>query len=269
MAVRVGRWLLVAFLAGIFSVNLPAAGWEHLGNVDRVEELKYGVQLSARNAKLQITFFRGDIVRVRLAPNGVFAKDFSWAIVQAPEPPEVQIKDGKDEVRIASGRVAVVVKKSPLLINFEDGQGNMVLADEASLPMAWDGQRIGIWKRMPLSENYYGLGDKAGAFNRRNRSFTLWNTDSFAWQESTDPLYKTIPFFIGLNQGTAYGIFFDNTYRSNFNFGLESSDLYSFGAEGGEINYYYLAGPQPKKIVQMFAALTGHTQLPPYWALGF
>jgi alpha-glucosidase len=269
MPVRVGRLFLVVFLAGIFSSNLQATGWEQLGNVDRVEELRNGVELSAGNARVQITFFRGDIVRVRVAPNGVFPKDFSWAIVQAPEPPAVKIQNGKDEVRIASGAVVVVVKKSPLLINFEDGQGKTVLADEASLPMARDGQRIGIWKKMPTLENYYGLGDKAGTLNRRNRSFTLWNTDSFAWQESTDPLYKTIPFFIGLNQGTAYGIFFDNTYRSNFNFGLESPDFYSFGAEGGEINYYYLAGPEPKKIVQAFADLTGHTELPPYWTLGF
>ena len=259
------RCALLVFAA----VRLQAAGWEHLGNVDHVQDLKDGVELSAGHAKVRITFFRGDIVRVRVAPNGVFPRDYSWAIVQSAEPPVVKVHDAKDQVRIASGAVVVVVNKSPLLIDFESEQGKTILADEASLPMAWDGQRIGVWKKMPLLESYYGLGDKPGTLNRRNRAFTLWNTDSFAWQESTDPLYKTIPFFIGLNQGTAYGIFFDNTYRSNFNFGLESPDFYSFGSEGGEINYYYLAGPGPKKIVQMFAALTGHTQLPPYWSLGF
>lgn len=259
------RCALLVFAA----VRVQAAGWEHLGNVDRVQELKDGVELSAGHAKVRVTFFRSDIVRVRVAPNGVFPKDYSWAIVQPAEPPVVKVHDAKDQVRIASGAVVVVVNKSPLLIDFESEQGKSILADEASLPMAWDGQRIGVWKKMPLLENYYGLGDKPGTLNRRNRAFTLWNTDSFAWQESTDPLYKTIPFFIGLNQGTAYGIFFDNTYRSNFNFGLESPDFYSFGSDGGEMNYYYLAGPEPKKIVQMFAALTGHTQLPPYWSLGF
>jgi alpha-glucosidase len=268
MLARLRCFLRCALLV-LAAVRLQAAGWEHLGNVDHVQDLKDGVELSAGHAKVRITFFRGDIVRVRVAPNGVFPKDYSWAIVQPAEPPVVKVHDAKDQVRIASGAVVVVVNKSPLLIDFESEQGKTILADEASLPMAWDGQRLGVWKRMPLLESYYGLGDKPGALNRRNRAFTLWNTDSFAWQESTDPLYKTIPFFIGLNQGTAYGIFFDNTYRSNFNFGLESPDFYSFGSEGGEINYYYLAGPEPKKIVQMFAALTGHTQLPPYWSLGF
>jgi len=61
----------------------------------------------------------------------------------------------------------------------------------------------------------------------------MWNMDMFGWQESTDPLYKSIPFFLGVRHGAAYGIFFDNTYRSSFDFGKESRDTYSFGAEGG------------------------------------
>jgi alpha-glucosidase len=268
MSARLRCFLTCALLV-LVSSSVQGSGWSHLGNVEQVRELKDGVELTAGQAKVRITFFRGDIVRVRVAPNGVFPKDFSWAIIQPAEPPRAKVREAKGEVQIAFGAVVVVVKKSPLLINFENEKGKTILADEASLPMGWNGQRVGVWKKMPQLENYYGLGDRPGPLNRRNRAFTLWNTDAFAWQESTDPLYKTIPFYIGLNQGTAYGIFFDNTYRSNFNFGLESPDFYSFGSEGGEINYYYLAGPEPKKIVQMFVALTGHTLLPPYWTLGF
>ena len=157
------------------------------------------------------------------------------------------------------GRVVVIVKKTPLLITFADSAGNVLLADEPSLPMAWDGTYIHVWKRMPSEESYFGLGDKPGPMNRRNHAYTMWNTDFFGWQESDDPIYKTIPFFIGLHKGTAYGVFFDNTYRSSFDFGKESPDYFSFGAEGGELNYYFIAGPEPKKIVQQFTALVGRT----------
>jgi alpha-glucosidase len=37
-----------------------------------------------------------------------------------------------------------------------------------------------------------------------------------------DPLYASIPFFIGIHGGVAYGIFFDNTHRSTFNFGASN-----------------------------------------------
>jgi len=265
-AQRIGIWFLASALGSGFAV---AQGWRHLGNVQRVEKLKDGVELTAGAAKVRITVFRDGVFRVRLAPNGTFPKDSSWAVIEAPEPPAFKIEENPKEIRIAAGSVVATVQRSPLLINFSDATGNVLLADEPSLPMAWNGQRIHVWKKMPLDENYYGLGDKAGPMNRRNRAFTNWNTDEFGWQESTDPLYKTIPFFIGLRKGLAYGVFFDNTYRSVFDFGKESPDFFSFGAEGGELNYYFIAGPEPKKIIEEYTAMTGRSPLPPLWTLGY
>src|SRR6266513_2091424 len=233
---RIGAALLAAALGCAIAV---AQGWQHLGKLQRVEKLKDGVELTAGAAKVRVTVFRDGVFRVRLAPNGAFPKDSSWALIQSPEPPAFNIEENPKEIRITAGNVVATVQRSPLLINFSDVAGNVFLADEPSLPMAWNGRGVHAWKKMPLEENYYGLGDKAGPMNRRNRSFTNWNTDAFGWQESTDPLYKTIPFFVGLRKGVAYGLFFDNTYRSSFDFGKESADYFSFGAEGGEMNYYF------------------------------
>ena len=263
---RIGIGLLVSALGCGIAVG---QGWQHLGNVQRVEKLKDGVEITAGAAKVRITVFRDGVFRVRVAPNGTFPKDSSWAVIESPEPPAFKIEESQKEIRISAGNVVATVQRSPLLINFSDAAGNVLLADEPRLPMAWNGQRIHVWKRMPLDENYYGLGDKAGPMNRRNRAFTNWNTDEFGWQESTDPLYKTIPFFIGLRKGLAYGVFFDNTYRSVFDFGKESQDFFSFGAEGGELNYYFIAGPEPKKIVEEYTAMTGRSPLPPLWTLGY
>src|SRR5258705_427328 len=104
---------------------------------------------------------------------------------------------------MTAGNTVVVIQKSPLLIRFADMAGNVLLADEPTLPMAFDGSRVHVWKKMPVDENYYGLGDKTGPMNRRNRAFTMWNTDVFGWGESTDPMYKAITFFMGLQQGNA------------------------------------------------------------------
>jgi alpha-glucosidase len=267
---RLARWtgmgvLVCAFIAS----NAAATGWQHIGNIQRVEKLPDGVELTAGSAKVRITLFRDGVIRVRLAPLGSFPKDFSWAIVESAEPSAFNIEDGNSELRMTTARVVVIVKKTPLLISFADSTGNVLFADEPSLPMAWNGTYIHAWKHMPPEEGYYGLGDKPGPMNRRNHAHTMWNTDFFGWQESDDPLYKTIPFFIGINKGTAYGLFFDNTYRSSFDFGKESPDYFSFGAEGGELNYYFIAGPEPKKIVQQFTALVGRTPLPPLWSLGY
>ena len=266
LAQRIAIAMLALTLAG---GTVLAQGWQHVGKVQRVEKLSDGVELTAGAAKVRVTAFRDGIFRVRVAPSGTFPKDSSWAVIETPEPPAMKIEENQKEVRITAGSLAAIVQKSPLLIDFADAAGTVLLADELSLPMAWDGPQVHIWKKMPMEENYYGLGDKAGPMNRRNRSFTNWNTDAFGWQESTDPLYKTIPFFIGMRKGLAYGLFFDNTYRSSFDFGKESENYLSFGAEGGEINYYFIAGPDPKKIVEQYTALTGRPPLPPLWSLGY
>ena len=178
-----------------------AQGWQHLGNVQKVEKLPDGVELTAGAAKVRITAFRDGIVRVRVAPKGNFPADFSWAVIQAPQVPAIVIEDGAKEVRMAAGDIRVAVNKAPLLINFVDAAGVPILEDQPSLPMAWDGENIHVWKRMPADENYFGLGDKAGRMNRRNRAFTMWNTDEFGWQESSDPLYKTFRFSSGCAKG--------------------------------------------------------------------
>jgi alpha-glucosidase len=264
------RRIGIGLLAGVLWCGIAVGqGWQHLGKVQRVEKLKDGVELTSGAAKVRITVFRDGIFRIRVAPDGRFPKDFSWAVIESPEPPAVKIEENQKEIQILSGNVIATVQKSPLLITFFDAAGTVYLADEPDLPMAWNGKRIHIWKKMPVDENYFGLGDKAGPMNRRNRSFTNWNTDEFGWQESTDPLYKTIPFFIGLRKGMAYGLFFDNTYRSVFDFGKESPDYFSFGAEGGELDYYFIAGPDPKKIIEQYTAMTGRSPLPPLWTLGY
>lgn len=269
MRIRLRSMLLPALICLASPFALVAQGWQHLGAVQKVERLPDGVELTAGKAKVRVTVFRDRVFRVRVTPTGTFAKDFSWAVIASPQPPPVMIDESRDEVRVSSGGTVARIHKSPLLIDFATGSGEVLVADDPDLPMGWEGAEIRVWKRMPEEEGYYGLGDKAGPMNRRNRAFTMWNTDAFGWQESTDPLYKTIPFFIGLRKGVTYGIFFDNSWRSSFDFGKERHDAYSFGAEGGEINYYVFTGSTPKEIVEDFTALVGHTKLPPLWTLGF
>ena len=253
----------------LFCAPAWTQGWQHIGAVQRVEKLKDGIELTAGKSRVRIAAFREGVIRVRVAPDGHFVKDLSWAVIEAPEPPAVQIQESRSEVLLGAGRIRVKVQKSPLLISFLDAAGNVLLADEPSLPMSWDAPRVRMWKQMPEDEVYVGLGDKPGPMDRRNRAFTLWNTDAYGWQESTDPIYKAIPFFIGLRKGLSYGLFFDNTYRTNFDFGIGAPGTLSIGAERGELNYYFFAGPEPKKILEEFTALVGRTPLPPYWSLGY
>src|SRR5258708_25977064 len=142
LARRIGIGLLASAVGCGIAV---AQGWQHIGKVQRVEKMKDGAELTAGAAKVRITAFRDGVFRVRLAPNGNFPKDFSWAVIQSPEPPPVTIQENQKEIRVISGNVIAAIQRAPLLINFSDAAGTVYLADEPDLPMAWNGKRVHVW----------------------------------------------------------------------------------------------------------------------------
>jgi alpha-glucosidase len=244
--------------------------WQALGPVTQVHKLANGVELTTGGkSAVRVVTVSDSVVRVRVAKSGTFPADHSWAVLPeaVKSSPSVQVSDSAQAVEFAIAGGKVRIEKSPLRIVFFDSAGKVLLAD--ARPMAFSGTSFRVWKSMPEDEHYYGLGDKAGPLDHRGQAYCMWNTDAYGWQESTDPLYKDIPFFLAMRHGTSYGVFLDNAWRSSFDFGRAARDTYSFGAEGGELNYYFFFGPHPKKVLESYTALVGHVPLPPLWALGF
>ena len=119
-------------------------------------------------------------------------------------------------------------------------------------------------------ESYYGLGDKPVDNNLKGKRFENWVTDSYAYGRDTDPIYKAIPFYTALHNKKSYGIFFDNTFRSFFDFCAERRNITSFWAHGGEMNYYFIYGPEMSDVVANYTDLTGKPhEMPALWALGY
>ncbi len=231
--------------------------------------LRDGIEVQAGSATVRITALRDDIVRVRIAP-GTLPEDASWAVLAEPRSKSIDVKPIQDDTSVGFGTASleVRVERNPLRIVIRDLAGNAICADAVGRPIQFALGGFSISKQMPADEHYFGLGDKAGSFDRREQAYTLWNTD-VGPQESTDPLYKSIPFFLAINNTRSYGIFLDNTWRTWFDFGKQARDAISFGAEGGALDYYVLYGPTPKQVVESYAYLTGTPPLPPLWALGF
>ncbi|MGC2197568.1 MAG: glycoside hydrolase family 31 protein [Terriglobales bacterium] len=244
--------------------------WHALGAVTAVEQLANGFELSAGSSRLRVTVLAPNVVRLRYSAQGSFPADHSFAVLPNafPADAKAEIKDSSDALVLDTGAMQVKILKSPMRVMFLGEDGQVISEDHPGYPVSFDGTAFRVWKSMPIDEHYFGLGDKTGPLDRRDLAFTTWNTD-VGYQESTDPIYKSIPFFLGVRNGAAYGIFLDDTYRSGFDFGKEFRDAYSFGAEAGELNYYFFYGPDPKRVVSDFTTLVGRTPLPPLFALGY
>ncbi len=241
----------------------PGAHWAAMS------PLPNGIEVQAGDLRLKVVALRDDVLRVTAARGRSFPEDASWAVLPGARHSSVpvEIDRGNDRFGFHTHALTVEVDKEALRLTVRDLAGNVLNQD--ARPVRFDGDAFRICKEMPLDEHYFGLGDKTGPLDRRNEAFTLWNTDAYRFQESTDPIYKSIPYFMTFRAGRAVGVLLDNTWRTSFDFGKESAGIYSFGAAEGPLDYYLFYGPSPKQVVETYAWLTGTPPLPPLWSLGF
>ncbi len=230
---------------------------------------------SQNNIHLQVEIYTPTMIRFRYAHKGNFQEDFSYAInpdfekIDTP----VQFEEKDDYFHISTNKLNCSVQKSNLGVSISDKDGNILCADKSGYSARQTIHKgvikVAIQKESPSNEMYFGLGDKSSALNLRGQNCDNYNTDAFAYGEGSYTLYRSIPFYYGLNEGKAYGIFMDNSYRSHFEFDINKDNTTTFWAEGGEMNYYFIYGPELMSISQQYHELTGTTALPSMWSLGF
>jgi alpha-glucosidase len=258
-----------------YSVQLQATEITKMASIGPVSSYARSVNAvtirCADNSQVQITILSPDLIRVRAVfGKPIPAQDHSWAIARTKwESTDWRVSEDPNQILITTSKVEIAIHRSPLLIEFRNAATHQpVNSDE--LPMMFDphGEGIAAAKKLGVDEYFYGLGEKAAPLNKRRQKFTMWNTDNAFYVEGTDPIYQSIPFYIGLQNGAAYGIFFDNSYRTTFDFGQESQSYAAFSADGGEMNYYFIQGPAIQSVLERYSELTGHMPMPPIWALG-
>lgn len=230
---------------------------------------------SDNQCNLNISFLSNDIVRLRYSTDGHFEEDFSYAISSRfiAEYPALEILETKDQLAIKTSTLVVNIHKSDLKVIFTDRDDHIICRDEKGFHweehQVYGGNIVKMSKVVQEGEHFYGMGDKTLHLNLRGRRVTNWAMDTYGFKKEEDPIYKAIPFYTAIHHDRAYGIFFDNTFRSNFDFGSERRSVTSFWAEGGEMNYYFINGPELIDVTRRYTQLTGTPELPPLWALGY
>jgi len=122
---------------------------------------------------------------------------------------------------------------------------------------------------MQPGEQFVGLGEVLGNLDKRGSAFTLNNTDTYKYGDPRLPMYVSIPFYIGIHQQEVYGLFYHNTFKTFFNFGVSTPDFSSITAEGGDVDYFFIYDKNIEGLLHHYTSLTGRMPLPPLWSLGY
>lgn len=238
-----------------------------------IEKTARGIKIIFKNHILELLWYRSGVVRVIFADEKNFTNDTSPAVNQEPLTPlpfELKYQVEQKPIRVAGQKSQVEINLSPLTLSYFTDEDEPVQVDVPGKAAGWSKNKVCCYKKLRTDERIYGLGEKTGYLDKRGRSYTMWNTDAYdPHVPSTDPLYISLPFYIGFTPEESYGIYFDNSYRSHFDIGHSNEGELFYHSEGGNLDYYWLAGPDMKDVIKTFTWLTGRTPLPPGWSLGY
>jgi alpha-glucosidase len=232
---------------------------------------------SSNDVTLELTIVRDNLFRFRYLIESSFNGDFSYAITKYASMGynSLEIVEEEKNYVITTKKLICKINKKNMLVSMYDAADKKLISQD-EVGFHWEesyeygGSIVKMSKVSQDGESYYGLGDKPSHLNLKGKRFQNWVTDSYAYGKDTDPIYKAIPFYTGLHHGKSYGIFFDNTFRSFFDFAHERKNVTSFWAQGGNMDYYFIYGPDMLDVVEDYTDLTGKPhQLPPLWGLGY
>ena len=257
----------------VSSPALPArllAAFCH-GDDARTESAPAHVTLRwASGAALRVHLLSDHAAEFRLAPDGAdFGPDHSYAVDPDAAPA------GPSDWALAEDGDAFVLTTPALALRFGRATGALRATDADGRLLAevteWWGQgAASCAARLRAGERLFGLGDKALPLDRRGHRAEGWNTDAFGFQRGSDPLYKTVPFTVGVvADGPACGLFFDNPAALQIDLGAADPGVLRYAAERGALRLTLFAGETPLDVVRRYARRTGHFPMVPKWALGY
>lgn len=230
------------------------------------EKQSSSVEVYFSSIKIKIVYFNDFIVKIFMGDEFEVEKTTN-AVIKEPSNLDLLVNETEKELMILGKKIITLINKETSEIEFRDENGKIICQDFQPSFKKEDGT-IYISK-VNDCHAYYGLGEKGGELNKKGCYTENFNTDDPETDDDSIMYYKTIPFYVGVNENKTYGMFFDNSYRSFFDMGKAHEDRIFFGSTGGQIVYYFILGDDIKDVVREYSNLTGKMDMPPMWSLGY
>jgi len=242
--------------------------------------------------EVRVWFLTDEIVRIRAGFEGDFAEEsYSLTLTGWEDrfdaflgekrthivPKQPCFEEDNECVTLRGTVLDVVIDKDPFVIKVYDKEGTLLHQDVSEMAYFEDTNKRRIHASQIINgDHFYGFGERSGAFNKFEKYMSSCQTDAFGYNaKETDALYKHIPFFIKLNDRTkkAVGYFYHNTYECDFDIGRKLSNYWgrhcAYRTNGGDIDFFFIAGPTVKEVVSRYTDLTGKSAMLPKAALGY
>ena len=214
------------------------------------------VVIESKRAAVQVRFYRDDVVRLWMDPEGVFVDSTNGELVigQDFSFPEPVVTEHSGWYDIASSKLHLRAHKTPLRFVLYDGNGILLWSEP--VPLTWN--TSSTWQTLDFDANeyFYGCGMQNGNFSHAGKSVLI--EQGGGWDDGGRP--NPAPFYMSTR---GYG-----TLRNTYALGMYTfrdptitrHDEYGFDA-------FYFFGPSLKQILEGYTAVSGRPFMPPIWGL--
>ncbi|UCE20240.1 MAG: DUF5110 domain-containing protein [Gemmatimonadota bacterium] len=250
----------------VVALNMRLEAVEFVGDYGSHEVDGNKIVFECLPAFVSLEFCTEDIVKVMLSFIWNPLEDSSFVVMHSSWPGvSFTVEDEDSSLHILSQTFDIHCQKYPFRLSFSDRSGQLLLQERPEGGLGWERPNQYVYFSQTQDDHFYGLGMRAIDLDRKGWSFDTYNRHG-SGDDEHPTMGINIP-FVCTNSG--YGLYFDNTYTGNFDFGEESSDYWFYRADGGQMTYYMIYGPDMKRILERYTWLTGRAPLPPRWALGY
>src|SRR5690242_5308904 len=230
------------------------------GRIASYKKVSSGIEGKTTNGVFDVHVYNDNIIRVRVSKNKSIS-NFSYALVDTLRPSfnNLIVEDNGNNIILSTKMIIAEITKQPFFkITFKDKNGTIINedVDGNGLGTSFVDNKVTVYKKLQEGERFIGLGEALGNLDRRGSGITLNNTDNYKYGDPRVPMYSSIPFYLGIHHNMLYGIFFNNSYKSFFNFGL-STPFTSVTFDGGDVDYFFMYDTSVSKIIQHYTSLTG------------
>lgn len=258
----------------------------------KVLEKEFGYSVITDSVEIRILFVTDYVIRIRAGFDGDFAEesyslattawedrmDFFWGNQRKRiKPIQVEMSECETKYVLNGSHLTVEIEKDPFRICIYDENGICLHADIVDLGYQEDSNHRRIHtSEIMEGDCFYGFGEKTGEINKAKKFMSMSPKDTMGYDpKEADSLYKHIPFYIKCNKHTkiASGYFYHTTFECDFDMGKEHSNYWKkhsrFRADGGDVDLFFIAGPNITDIIQRYTDLTGKSCMLPRYALGY
>jgi alpha-glucosidase len=194
-----------------------------------------------------------------------------------PDPPTMSWGSNESRIEVCTPLFHLSIELSNCRVQVDDKDGSLLLSDTGDEAVGqhqtnFQGQNYTartLQRQSPAEEVFLGLGEKTGRLNKRGGKYRFWNSDTPGYPVDHDPLYQSIPFYIGVRGSKAYGWFLNNSWLTTFDLASSDAEKVEIMALQGDLDQYLIAGPQITEVIRRYTQLTGRPPMPPRWTLGY